>query len=68
MTMERLSEFREVRQPFTNRLLFRFDAARDLIEVQYRNVKTLIDLAELRRQAETDALADDGERVHISTH
>lgn len=36
--------FKEVRQPGTGKLLFRIDPDRQLIEIQDRGVKTLIDL------------------------
>ena len=43
--------FREVREPLTNRLLFRFDPERELVEIRQRGELVLVDLAELKRQA-----------------
>jgi len=43
--------FVDVREPHTNKLLFRFDAERDIIEVQRRGVKTLVDLYPYRYKA-----------------
>jgi hypothetical protein len=42
--------FVEVREPQTQKLLFKFDPSRDIIEVQRRGVKTLVDLREYREQ------------------
>jgi len=41
--------FTEVREPYTGKLLFRFDPERDLIEIQDRGQKTIIDLSQFRR-------------------
>lgn len=40
--------FVDVRQPVTGKLLFRFDAERDIIEIQERGVKTVVDLSTYR--------------------
>ena len=40
------SAFIDVREPHTNRLLFRYDATRRLVEIQHRNVKTMVDLTQ----------------------
>ena len=37
----------EVREPGTNRLLFKYDAQRRIIEVQRRQNKTVVDLGKL---------------------
>lgn len=42
-----LAGFVDVREPHTKRLLFRYDPARNLVEVQARGVKTVVDLATL---------------------
>lgn len=55
--------FVDVRNPHTGKLLFRFDAERDLIEVQDRGVKTLVDLSEYRR---TSACERPGEPLQAS--
>lgn len=48
--------FREVREPHTGRLLFRYDPERCLIEIQQRRIKTLVDLTQFEREtAERDA-------------
>lgn len=39
-----MSDFVDVREPQTEKLLFRYDPNRDIIEVQRRGVKTLVDL------------------------
>lgn len=41
----------EVREPGSEKLLFRFDPARDIIEVQRRGVKTLVNLREIKENA-----------------
>lgn len=38
--------FVDVRHPFTHKLLFRYDPVRQLIEIQERKVRTVIDLQE----------------------
>lgn len=57
--------FREVREPHTGRLLFRYDATRQLVEVQLRRVKTLIDLAEYRHaeQEPLDSVCEYGRMI-----
>jgi len=40
--------FIDIREPHTNRLLFRYDPERDLIEIQVRGVITVIDLSKYR--------------------
>jgi hypothetical protein len=50
----------DIREPQTGKLLFRFDPERDLVEVQRRGVKTVVDLAEYR--APESAKEIDGER------
>jgi len=57
--------FREVVEPHTGYLLFRFDPERDLIEIQRRGIKTLIDLGQFR---DVDSIDNDGETVIISTY
>jgi len=44
-----LDKWVEVREPHTDKLLFRFHPIRDLIEIQRRGAKTLIDLSEYRK-------------------
>jgi hypothetical protein len=43
--------FIEIRDPHDGKLLFRFDPDRDLVEVQRKRVKTLIDLSVYRPQS-----------------
>jgi hypothetical protein len=38
--------FLDVREPHTNRLLFRYDPLRQLVEIQERKVKTVVDLTQ----------------------
>lgn len=45
--------FSEVRHPQTRKLLFRYDPERELIEIVERRVPTLIDLAALKREAQS---------------
>lgn len=40
--------FVDVREPHTEKLLFRFDPIRDIIEVQRRGVITVVDLTQFR--------------------
>jgi len=42
--------FVEIREPHTNKLLFKYDPVRDLIEIQRRGQKTLIDLSWYRER------------------
>ena len=39
--------FVDVREPHTNKLLFRYDPERNLVEVQRRGVKTVVDLTQV---------------------
>lgn len=39
--------FVDVREPHTNKLLFRYDPDRGLVEVQRRGVKTVVDLTQV---------------------
>ena len=41
--------WQDVRDPATNKLLFRFDPARDLVQVGSRGVYHLVDLTEYRQ-------------------
>lgn len=41
--------FVDVREPHTNKLLFRYDPERGLVEVQRRGVKTVVDLTQVSR-------------------
>jgi hypothetical protein len=48
----------DIREPHTDKLLLRFDPARDIIEVQRRGVKTVIDLTQYKeRQGATEEIA-----------
>lgn len=40
--------FVDVREPHTNKLLFRYDPDREIIEIQQRNVKTVVDLTQFK--------------------
>lgn len=54
-----MASFVEVRDPHTGKLLFRFDAGRDLIEIQKRGKMTVVDLSQFRifpTFAETDII------------
>ena len=42
------TEFISVREPHTNKLLFRYDPVRLLVEVQRRGVKTVVDLTQVQ--------------------
>jgi hypothetical protein len=59
--------FREVREPHTGKLLCRVDVERELVEIQRRGIKVLIDLAEMRRGS-NQALDNTAEGVLISTY
>ena len=55
--------FVDVREPHTGKMLFRFDAERDLIEIQRRQKVTLVDLTQYRgiiRQKEKEEKIEDG--------
>lgn len=41
------TQFISVREPHTNKLLFRYDPVRLLVEVQRRGVKTVVDLTQV---------------------
>lgn len=47
-----MTGFIDVLEPHTAKLLFRFDPIRDIIEVQRRGVKTVVDLAKYRAPEE----------------
>lgn len=60
----------DVTHPKTGRLLFRFDPERDIIQVQERNVKWTVDLAEYRAEQEAPPQQQpemyiNGERAHF---
>lgn len=40
----------DVRDPFSNKLLFRYDPQRELVEYKKRNLVVVVDLAELKRR------------------
>ena len=44
--------FTDVREPGSGHLLFRYNAARDLIEIVRRGVRTVVDLTKYRKQRE----------------
>lgn len=52
--------FVDVREPHTGKLLFRYDGDRQLVEIQRRGEKTLVDLTEF--QAPESAEESDSER------
>ena len=47
-----MSDWVDVREPGSGKLLFRYDADRDIIEVQRRGVKTVVDLRQIRSDKE----------------
>jgi hypothetical protein len=50
----------DIREPRTRKLLFRYDPQRDIIEIQQRNIKTVVDLRQFK--APESAEESDGER------
>jgi len=44
--------WQDVREPITGKLLFRYDPARDLVEVKHGQLRAIVDLAEYKRRAE----------------
>ena len=58
--------FREVREPITGKLLFRFDPERDLVEIVNRRIPVYIDLSQYRLTDQ--ALDNKDECVKISTY
>jgi hypothetical protein len=46
--------FTDVREPGSGHLLFRYNAARDLVEIVRRGVRTVVDLAWYRTQSATE--------------
>ena len=54
--------FREVREPHTGRLLFRYDPDRCLIEIQQRRIKVLVDLQQYARET-TERETEEGVKV-----
>lgn len=61
-----MTGFIDVLEPHTAKLLFRFDPIRDIIEVQRRGVKTVVDLAKYR--APEGALKDEVEVRMVGHH
>jgi hypothetical protein len=49
------SRFVEVREPHTDKLLFKFDPHRDIIEVAQRGIKTVVDLSQYRQAGQVEA-------------
>ncbi|MDR3572869.1 MAG: hypothetical protein P4L50_03325 [Anaerolineaceae bacterium] len=47
--------FIDVRQPYTGKLLFRYDPNRNLIEIASRGVKTLVDLNKYKAELDQPA-------------
>lgn len=41
--------FVDVREPQTNRLLFRYDPVRQLVEIVHKGVKVVVDLTQYQR-------------------
>ena len=56
---------RDIHEPATGRLLCRFDPDRDLLEIQRRGTKVLIDLAHYR-QIGIETLDNSEESIKIS--
>lgn len=55
--------FVDVREPHTAKLLFRFDPARDIIEIAQRGVKTVIDLTQYREYRAPEGAPEQDERA-----
>ena len=51
-----MSDFVDVREPQTEKLLFRYDPNRDIIEVQRRGIKTLVDLRQYQNGPSRETL------------
>jgi PAB1-binding protein PBP1 len=45
-----MSQFVEIREPGSGWLLARYDPKRDLLEIQRRGVKTVVDLSSVKEQ------------------
>jgi len=58
--------FREVREPTTGKLLFRFDPQRDLIEIVSRRLPVIVDLTRYREDSQ--GLDNSPDRVKISMY
>jgi len=56
--------FIEVREPHTDKLLFRFDPLRDLIEIQRRGMSLIVDLHEYRLLP----VFDDDDVIELDVH
>jgi hypothetical protein len=52
----------DVRAPESNKLLFRYDPQRDLVQIQIRGVRHVVDLAEIRNTAPESAKGNANER------
>ena len=54
MTTERQDRpgWQDVREPTTGKLLFRYDPARDLVQIKHGQLQAIVDLSEYRRRAE----------------
>jgi hypothetical protein len=44
--------WQDVREPITGKLLFRYDPARDLVQIKHGQLRAIVDLSEYRRRAE----------------
>jgi hypothetical protein len=58
-----MSQFVEIREPHTGKLLARYDPNRDLLEVQRRGQKTLVDLNALKEREKQERKQGAGQPV-----
>lgn len=61
--------FIDVREPHTKKLLFRYDPSREIIEIQERKVKTVVDLRQYQAPESAEGASDgrQGEQHQVST-
>ena len=63
-----MTGFIDILEPHTGKLLMRFDPQRDIIEVQRRGVKTVVDLTKYRAPEGAPENHDDtGNRIRSGT-
>jgi hypothetical protein len=57
----------DVREPHTKRLLFRYDPKRDIVEIQQRNVKTVVDLTQYKAPESAGECRDEATKDSTGT-
>lgn len=58
--------FIDIREPHTEKLLFKYDPARELVEIQRQNIKTVVDLTQYKAFRSAEGAQD--ERLQSAIH